>query len=97
MQMNGFNVSGVLAKAKAIRVYLPAGSLFTSRVASEQQKKKKKAGKTHNYTEKPRRCKGKPNGHLFGTLTNQATDWGQIKSDTFIGHFGMRRGSSQVL
>jgi len=40
MQMKRFNVFGVLARAIPFLVYLPAGSVFTSRLASERKKKK---------------------------------------------------------
>jgi len=46
MQMKRFNVFGVLARAIPFLVYLPAGSVFTSRLASERKKKKTKKKKT---------------------------------------------------
>lgn len=93
MQMNWFNVSGVLTKASFVFTLISQqfvhllGCIWASR----------RGGGKH--FPKPKYAKGKPLDRLTNqlrlpaTATATGTGW-KIKSDTFIGHFGMRRGLS---
>jgi len=49
-----------------------ANQMAIQQAGRGKKKRRKRKHNMDNYAEKLWRCKGKPNGRLYGTLTNQA-------------------------